>query len=71
VTSPKEKAALEQAVALKAKLAATLRKIQVAEPQMGVIVKDQARLRANMERGPQNSAPYQRYLLPNNRHPPP
>ena len=61
-TSPKVKAALEQAVALKTKLAATLREIQVAEQQIGVIVKDQACLRANRERVPQNSAPYQRYL---------
>jgi hypothetical protein len=62
VTSPKVKAALEQAAALKAKLGGTLREIGVVERQIADIVKDQGRLRANMERVPEKSAPYQRYM---------
>jgi hypothetical protein len=62
VASPKLKAALEQAVALKVKLAASLREIETVDKQMSAIVQDQVRLRANMARVPENSAPYQRYL---------
>jgi hypothetical protein len=56
------KAALEKAVALKVKLAATVREIGSVEQQIAEIVKEQARLRANMARVPENSPPYQRYL---------
>jgi hypothetical protein len=62
VASPKLKAALEQAVALKVKLAGTLRESETVDKQMSAIVQDQGRLRANMARVPENSAPYQRYL---------
>jgi len=54
--------ALIKARALKGKLAATRRAIAQTERQLKVIVDDQARLRANMERVPKDSAAYQRYL---------
>jgi hypothetical protein len=62
VASPKVKEALEQAIALKIKLGETLRAVQQAERDIDALAKDQARLRANMERVPANSLPYQRYL---------
>jgi hypothetical protein len=62
VITPKVKAALEQAIALKMKLGETLRAIGQAERDMEALVKDQARLRANLERVPANSLPYQRYM---------
>jgi hypothetical protein len=62
ITSPKVKAALEQAIAFKTKLADTLREITQVEKQIRAIVEDQVRLRANLERVPPNSPPYQRYL---------
>jgi hypothetical protein len=62
VTSQKAKEALEQAVALKVKLAETRAEIAQVERQLRDIAEDQARLRANMERVPQTSAAYQRYL---------
>jgi hypothetical protein len=62
VITPKVKAALEQAMALKTKLGDTLRAIGQAEKDIDALVKDQARIRANIERVPANSLPYQRYL---------
>jgi hypothetical protein len=62
ITSPKVKAALEEALARKAKLAETQREIQTEEKALQVIEKDQARMRANMERVPQTSEAYKRYL---------
>jgi hypothetical protein len=62
VTSPKVKAALEEALARKAKLAETQHEIQNEEKALQVIEKDQARMRANMERVPQTSEAYKRYL---------
>ncbi|MCI0458185.1 MAG: DUF4139 domain-containing protein [Gemmataceae bacterium] len=54
--------ALTTARELKGKLAATRRAIAQQERQLKAIVEDQARLRANMERVPKDSAAYQRYL---------
>jgi len=62
VTSPKVKAALEQALSRKAKLAETQHEIQQEEKALQVIEKDQARMRDNMARVPQTSEAYQRYL---------
>ncbi|HZZ77870.1 MAG TPA: DUF4139 domain-containing protein [Gemmataceae bacterium] len=62
VASPGLKKALETAISLKTKLADTQREIAQVEKQMRGIVEDQARIRANMERVPMNSPPYQRYL---------
>jgi len=56
------KAALEKARDLKAKLHATLREKARTERQLKVIVDDQARLRANLERVPAGTEAYQRYL---------
>src|SRR5262249_36251606 len=46
----------------KGKLVATRRAIAQTERQLKAIVEDQARLRANMERVPKDSAADQRYL---------
>jgi hypothetical protein len=54
--------ALVRARELKGKLAATRRAIAQTERQLKRITDDQARLRANMERVPKDSAAYQRYL---------
>ncbi|HYT87653.1 MAG TPA: DUF4139 domain-containing protein, partial [Gemmataceae bacterium] len=54
--------ALTKARDLKGKLAATQRAIAQKERQLKVIVDDQARLRANMERVPKDSDAYKRYL---------
>lgn len=62
VLSKQVREALEQAIALKSKLADVSRDIAKVEKQIRVIVEDQVRIRANMERVPANSAPYQRYL---------
>jgi hypothetical protein len=62
VTSPKVKAALEEALARKAKLAETQHEIQQQEKALQVIEKDQARMRDNMARVPQTSQAYRRYL---------
>jgi hypothetical protein len=62
VSSPKVREALAQAIALKTKLADTLRVIAKAEADLKAITDDQARLRANLERVPKTSAAYQRYL---------
>jgi len=62
VTSPKVKAALEQALARKSKLAETQHEIQQEEKALQVIEKDQARMRENMARVPPTSEAYKRYL---------
>ena len=62
ITSPKIKEALEKAIALKVKLAETQRSVTDVNQQIKALTEDQARIRANMERVPNNSAPYQRYL---------
>jgi hypothetical protein len=62
VASPKVKAALEKALGLKAQLAQTQAEIRAEEEALAVIEKDQARMRANMERVPQTSQAYKRYL---------
>jgi hypothetical protein len=62
VVSPAVKKALETALSLRSKLADTQREIAQAEKQMRAIVEDQVRIRANMERVPMNSPPYQRYM---------
>jgi hypothetical protein len=54
--------ALVKARELKGKLTATRRAIAQKERQLKRIVDDQARLRANMERVPKDSAAYRRYL---------
>jgi hypothetical protein len=62
VTSPKVKAALEEALKRKAKLAETRHEIQEEQNALQVIDKDQARMRENMARVPQTSQAYRRYL---------
>jgi hypothetical protein len=62
VISPKVKAALEEALSRKAKLAQTQREIQQEEKALQVIEKDQARMRDNMARVPPTSEAYKRYL---------
>jgi hypothetical protein len=56
------KKALEEALALKAKLNATQQAIQKEEQALKVIEQDQSRMRANMERVPPTSEAYKRYL---------
>lgn len=62
VVSPKVKEALQRAVELKGKWAATQQEIRTQEQALKVIEQDQARMRANMERVPQTSEAYKRYL---------
>jgi hypothetical protein len=62
VTSPKVKSALEEALKLRKVLADTQRDISREEQALRVIEQDQARMRANMERVPQTSEAYKRYL---------
>src|SRR5262249_51123089 len=61
-SSPEVKDALQKALLLKGKLADTRQAIQKEEAALAVIEKDQARMRANMERVPQTSEAYKRYL---------
>lgn len=56
------KAALQEALTRKAKLAEVRHQIQQENQKLGEIEKDQARMRANMERVPQTSEAYKRYL---------
>jgi hypothetical protein len=56
------KRALQQALALKAKVNETQREIQRQDQQLKIIEQDQARMRANMERVPPTSDAYKRYL---------
>jgi hypothetical protein len=62
IASPKVKEALEQAIKLKDALAQTRSEIAKEELALQVIEKDQTRMRANMERVPQTSEAYKRYL---------
>jgi hypothetical protein len=62
VSSAKVKTALEEALKLKEQLAQTKGEIAKEEQALQVIEKDQARMRANMERVPQTSEAYKRYL---------
>jgi hypothetical protein len=62
VSSPKVKAALEKAVALRATLGETQRELGQEQAQLKDITEDQGRLRANFERLPPSSAAYKRYL---------
>jgi hypothetical protein len=60
--SPALKKALALALELRAKLAATQDEIKKQERGVAVIEKDQARMRANMERVPKEAEAYKRYL---------
>jgi hypothetical protein len=62
VTSPKVKAALEDAMKLRWTTAKTQRDIAEQERQLKVIVDDQTRLRANLKEMPATAAAYKRYL---------
>jgi hypothetical protein len=60
--SPKVKEALETALKLKGELEVTQKQIQDENNALKVIEQDQSRMRANMERVPQTSEAYKRYL---------
>ena len=60
--SPKVKDALETAIKLKGELEVTQKEIQSEDNRLKIIERDQARMRANMERVPQTSEAYKRYL---------
>ncbi len=62
LSSPKVKEALEKALALRAKMSETQQEIGRVDQELQVIDKDQARMRANMQRLPQTSEAYKRYL---------
>jgi hypothetical protein len=62
VTSEKVKQALDQAMTLRGKLAATQREIQQQERQLNIITADQDRLRKNIKEMPPEAAAYKRYL---------
>src|SRR5262249_6366640 len=62
VTSPAIKKALEQAMTLRGKLAATQREIQQQERELNIITADQDRLRKNLKEMPPEAAAYKRYL---------
>jgi hypothetical protein len=62
VLSDRVKKALEEALALKAKVSATRQSVQKEEQALKVIEQNQARMRANMERLPQTSDVYKGYL---------
>ena len=62
VTSPAVKKALEQAMTLRGKMAATQRELQQQERQLNVITADQDRLRKNLKEMPPEAAAYKRYL---------
>jgi hypothetical protein len=61
-SSPAVKKALEEVLKLREQLAATQRDIAREEQTLKVIEQDQGRMRANMERVPQTSEAYKRYL---------
>jgi hypothetical protein len=61
-SSPAVKKALEEILKLREQLAGTQRDIAREEQSLKVIEQDQARMRANMERVPQTSEAYKRYL---------
>jgi hypothetical protein len=56
------KAALNEALAWKGKLATTQRELELANKQLADIVSDQDRLRANLKEMPATSQAYKRYL---------
>jgi hypothetical protein len=60
--SPKVKEALQNALKLKGELEGTQKEIQAENNALKVIEQDQSRMRANMERVPQTSEAYKRYL---------
>jgi hypothetical protein len=62
VTTPAVKQALEKGLKLRGELAETQSQIAREEQALQVIEKDQARMRANMERVPPTSEAYKRYL---------
>jgi hypothetical protein len=62
ISSPKVKAALEEALAMKAQLEETRAQIRKEEEALRVIEQDQTRMRANMAQVPQTSEAYKRYL---------
>ena len=62
VTSTKVKDALNQAIALKSKVADTQRDLAHLNTQLREITVDQARLRANLKEMPPTAAAYKRYL---------
>jgi len=62
VTSDKVKTAINQAIALKAKLSSTQQEIQHKERRQKDIRDDQARLRANLKEVPPTSEAYKRYV---------
>jgi hypothetical protein len=62
VTSPKVKAALQEALDLRWAVAKTTREIQEQERQLKTITDDQSRLRANLREMPPTAAAYKRYL---------
>ena len=62
VTSPKIKEALSKAMALRNQLSDTQRELAQVQTQLKAISEDQTRMRANLERLPQTSAAYKRYL---------
>src|SRR5439155_17373350 len=61
-SSPGVKKALGEALALKTRLAETRDLVQQEERALKLIEQDQARMRANMERVPQTSEAYKRYM---------
>ena len=62
VVSPRVREAMEKAVGLRNQQAATKRELAHAEKRLKAIHDDQTRLRANIDRLPQTSAAYKRYL---------
>jgi hypothetical protein len=61
-TSDKVKEALEEAMKLRQKAAATTREILEQDRQLRMLTEDLSRLRANLREMPRNSPAYQRYL---------
>jgi hypothetical protein len=62
VTGSKVKDALQQAIALKSKVAQTQRELAHVNTQLRDITQDQARLRANLKEMPPTAVAYKRYL---------
>jgi hypothetical protein len=62
VTSAPIKTALRKTLELRARLAETERQLAESEKHLKAITDDQSRLRANLEKVPQTSAAYKRYL---------
>src|SRR5205085_5104648 len=62
VASAELKKALEQAIGLRGRQAATQREIQKVQQDLAVITQDQDRLRKNLKEMPAEAAAYKRYL---------